>query len=95
MGEEGGDDYRAPPPLFLAKSFCFLDGEEQLLFQLFEAFVGRQVQTVKTTKHQEGGEKCRCKSCAVSHLITYFPRDTPTVGVRFENFNVTHHSRVL
>lgn len=37
-------------PLFLAKSFRFLDGKEQLLFQLFEALVRRQVQTVETEK---------------------------------------------
>lgn len=34
--------------LFLAKSFCFLDGKQQLLFQLFKALIGRQIQTVKT-----------------------------------------------
>lgn len=37
-------------PLFLAKSFSFLDGEEQLLFQLFKALVRRQVQTIETVK---------------------------------------------
>lgn len=42
-------------PLFLAKSFGFLDGEEQLLLQLFVAFIGRQVQAVKTGTQTLGG----------------------------------------
>lgn len=41
--------------LFLAESLSFLDGEEQLLFQLLVAFIGRQVQTVKTEETREQG----------------------------------------
>lgn len=44
-------------PLFLAKSFRFLDGKEQLLFQLFEALVRRQIQTVKTEKTQRDDQR--------------------------------------
>lgn len=47
-GREKKKYKRTPLPLFLSKSFSFLDGKEQLLFQLFIAFVRRQVQTVKT-----------------------------------------------
>lgn len=34
----------------LTESFSLLDGEEQLFFQLFEAFVRRQIQSVKTAR---------------------------------------------
>lgn len=47
-GEEGYT--RRLLPLFLTKSFCFLDGKEELLFQLLEAFVRGQIQAVKTEK---------------------------------------------
>lgn len=62
-----------PLLLFLAKSFCFLDGEEQLLFQLFEAFVGRQVQTVKTAKQQQegGGKCCYCMKAAQLNIRSW------------------------
>lgn len=43
--------------LFLAESFRFLDGKQQLLFQLFKALIRRQIQTVKTeeeTKDRNG-----------------------------------------
>lgn len=33
--------------LFLSESFCFLDGKEEFLFELLEAFVRGQVQTVE------------------------------------------------
>lgn len=39
--------------LFLTKTFGFLDGKQQLLLQLLVAFVGRQIQTVKTEKTQK------------------------------------------
>lgn len=45
-GREGNG--RGHFSLFLAKSFSFLDGKEQLLFQLLEALIGRQVQAVET-----------------------------------------------
>lgn len=38
----------SPELLFLAKPFRFFNGKKQLFFQLFVAFVRRQVQSVKT-----------------------------------------------
>lgn len=38
--------------LLLAESFGFLDGEEQLLFQLLVALIGRQVQTVEAERQK-------------------------------------------
>lgn len=39
--------------LFLAESFRFLDGKQQLLFQLFKALIRRQIQPVKTEEQRE------------------------------------------
>ncbi len=34
--------------LFLSKAFGFFDGEQELFFELLKAFVGWQVQSIKT-----------------------------------------------
>lgn len=44
--------------LLLTKSLCLFNGKEQLLFQLFVAFIGWQIQTIKT----EQGEKKQQKN---------------------------------
>lgn len=48
--------------LFLAKSFRFLNGKEQLLFQLIETLVRRQIQTVETKKKEKKGQKISVKT---------------------------------
>lgn len=37
-----------PQKLFLSKSFCFFNGEQQLFLQLLITLIGWQVQAVKT-----------------------------------------------
>lgn len=55
---QGGRKKQRLLPLFLAKSFCFFYGKQQLLLQLFKAFVGRQVEAIKTER-RSGDDKSK------------------------------------
>lgn len=66
IGQRYGGGRRGPPsppprPLLLAESFRLLDGEEQLLLQLFVTLVRRQVQPVEAEGQR--GQEVRRSGC--------------------------------
>lgn len=70
---------RGQPQLLLSKALSLLDGVQQLLFQLFIALVGWQIQTVKAVKkrqewYQEGPTSLQAPTC---QLPANSPRMAP------------------